>query len=194
MRQQVEVKSVGADGYAQVEAVRRSACSGDCDHCGGCASAKQHVLVRAKNPIGAAVGDQVIVETRSRAILGAAQQQGCQARAKAARAALIGNGVPQLPVVEQDAEIRRQVHRVAAELAAAAGHMGGAVAFFMLPCRLRGAEEQIEKRHIIADQKPGGKAAALAQSAAQAAVGGAVAVIVPDQEGIPPGADIAEHA
>lgn len=53
MRQQVEVKSVGADGYAQVEAVRRSACSGDCDHCGGCASAKQHVLVRAKNPIGA---------------------------------------------------------------------------------------------------------------------------------------------
>ena len=72
MRQQVEVKSVGADGYAQVEAVRRSACSGDCDHCGGCASAKQHVLVRAKNPIGAAVGDQVIVETSSRAILGAA--------------------------------------------------------------------------------------------------------------------------
>ena len=72
MRQQVEVKSVGADGYAQVEAVRRSACSGDCDHCGGCASAKQYVLVRAKNPIGAAVGDQVIVETSSRAILGAA--------------------------------------------------------------------------------------------------------------------------
>ena len=72
MRQQVEVKSVGADGYAQVEAVRRSACSGDCDHCGGCASAKQHVLVRAKNSIGAAVGDQVIVETSSRAILGAA--------------------------------------------------------------------------------------------------------------------------
>ena len=68
MRQQVEVKSVGADGYAQVEAVRRSACSGDCDHCGGCASAKQHVLVRAKNSIG----DQVIVETSSRAILGAA--------------------------------------------------------------------------------------------------------------------------
>ena len=126
--------------------------------------------------------------------IGAAQEQGRQARAETAQATLIGDGVPQLPVVEQDAEIRRQVHRIAAELAAAAGHMGRAMAFSALPCFLRRAEEQIEKRHIIADQKPGGKAAALAQGAAQAAVGGAVAVIVPDQEGIPPGADIAKHA
>lgn len=63
MRQQVEVKSVTPDGYAQVAAIRRSACSGDCHKCSGCGAVVQEVQVRAKNRIGARPGDQVIVET-----------------------------------------------------------------------------------------------------------------------------------
>lgn len=72
MRQQVEVKRVDADGYAQVEAIRRSACSGECHHCGGCDTVQQHVFVRAKNLIGAQVGQRVIVETSSPTVLLAA--------------------------------------------------------------------------------------------------------------------------
>lgn len=63
MRQQVEVKSVTPDGYAQVAAIRRSACSGDCHKCSGCGAVVQEVQVRAKNRIGARPGDHVIVET-----------------------------------------------------------------------------------------------------------------------------------
>ena len=71
MRQQVEVKSVSHDGYAQVAAIRRSACSGDCHKCSGCGAVVQEVQVRAKNRIGAVPGDQVIVETGTGAVFSA---------------------------------------------------------------------------------------------------------------------------
>lgn len=71
MRQQVEVKSVSADGYAHVAAIRRSACSGDCHKCSGCGAVVQEVQVRAKNLIGAVPGDQVIVESSTRAVFSA---------------------------------------------------------------------------------------------------------------------------
>lgn len=71
MRQQVEVKSVSPDGYAQVAAIRRSACSGDCHKCSGCGAVVQEVQVRAKNRIGAVPGDQVIVETGTGAVFSA---------------------------------------------------------------------------------------------------------------------------
>lgn len=71
MRQQVEVKSVTPDGYAQVAAIRKSACSGDCHKCSGCGAVVQEVQVRAKNRIGAVPGDQVIVETGTKAVFSA---------------------------------------------------------------------------------------------------------------------------
>lgn len=71
MRQQVEVKSVSTDGYAHVAAIRRSACSGDCHKCSGCGAVVQEVQVRARNLIGAVPGDQVIVETSTRAVFSA---------------------------------------------------------------------------------------------------------------------------
>ena len=61
MEQIVRVKSVSADGMAQVLHVRQSACSGDCHKCSGCGAAQEAIILEAENPIGAAVGDFVTV-------------------------------------------------------------------------------------------------------------------------------------
>ena len=61
MEQIVRVKSVSADGRAQVLHVRQSACSGDCHKCSGCGAAQEAIILEAENPIGAAVGDFVTV-------------------------------------------------------------------------------------------------------------------------------------
>lgn len=71
MEQIVTVRAIYPDGTAEVACRRASACGGDCGHCGGCTDA-QTVLVRAQNPIGAKPGDQVVVESASRQVLGAA--------------------------------------------------------------------------------------------------------------------------
>lgn len=69
MQQRVQVAKVFSDGYAEVFVQRESACSGECHKCSGCGAAKQQVFVRAKNPIGARPGDQVIVSSDDRQIL-----------------------------------------------------------------------------------------------------------------------------
>lgn len=69
MQQQVQVARVYPDGSAEVFACRESACSGDCHKCSGCGAQKQQVYVRARNPIGAAPGDQVIVSSEDRQVL-----------------------------------------------------------------------------------------------------------------------------
>ena len=73
MRQTVTVLSVQGDS-ATVSYDRPTACHMDCDHCaGGCASmtAKEQIVVRADNPIGASAGDRVVVESSSRSVYGA---------------------------------------------------------------------------------------------------------------------------
>lgn len=73
MEQVVTVRSLYPDGTAEVVCRRRTACSGNCDGCGGCSEGgTPEVAVRAKNPIGARPGDRVIVESGSAGVLGAA--------------------------------------------------------------------------------------------------------------------------
>ena len=62
MRQTVTVTAGGA--LATVSYDRPTACHGDCDSCGGCASmaAKEQITVQAENPIGAKPGDRVVIE------------------------------------------------------------------------------------------------------------------------------------
>lgn len=72
MEQIVRVKSVTADGRAQVLHVRESACSGDCHKCSGCGAAKEAIILEADNPIGAAVGDFVKISSDSGPVLRAA--------------------------------------------------------------------------------------------------------------------------
>ena len=69
MEQIVRVKSVTADGRAQVIHMRESACSGDCHKCSGCGAAKEAIILMADNPIGAAVGDFVKISSDSAPVL-----------------------------------------------------------------------------------------------------------------------------
>lgn len=72
MEQLVRVKETFDDGTALVIHVRESACSGDCHKCSGCGAAKETMLLKANNPIGAARGDLVRLESASGPVLKAA--------------------------------------------------------------------------------------------------------------------------
>lgn len=72
MEQTVRVSCVLEDGTAEVIRVRESACSGDCHKCSGCGSSQQTMVIRAENTIGARVGDWVVIEAKSSAVLKAA--------------------------------------------------------------------------------------------------------------------------
>lgn len=65
MEQIVRVREVYDDGTAQVIHVRESACSGDCHKCSGCGAAKEIMLLKAENPIGAQKGDLVVVKSET---------------------------------------------------------------------------------------------------------------------------------
>ena len=69
MEQIVRVKSIAANGRAQVLHVRQSACSGDCHKCSGCGAAQETMILEADNPIGAAVGDFVTIQAATGPVL-----------------------------------------------------------------------------------------------------------------------------
>ncbi len=72
MDQLVRVKESYNDGTALVICIRESACSGDCHKCSGCGAAKEAILFKARNPIGAGRGDLVNVRSESGPVLKAA--------------------------------------------------------------------------------------------------------------------------
>ena len=72
MEQLVRVRQTNDDGTAAVIHIRESACSGDCHKCSGCGAAKEAVIFTADNPIGAAPGDLVKVESSTAPVLKAA--------------------------------------------------------------------------------------------------------------------------
>lgn len=59
-----------SDGFAQVKIRRKSACGKNCAQCGGCASCE--AVVNAVNTIGAAAGDEVVLEIENKRALKAA--------------------------------------------------------------------------------------------------------------------------
>jgi len=65
MEQIVRVKEAHANGMATVLLQRESACSGDCHKCSGCGAAKEVMVFEARNPIGAARGDLVVIESQT---------------------------------------------------------------------------------------------------------------------------------
>ena len=72
MEQTVCVSRLLEDGSAEVIRMRQSACSGDCHQCSGCGSTPQTMVLRVENPIGAKVGDWVVIEAKTGAVLKAA--------------------------------------------------------------------------------------------------------------------------
>ena len=69
MTQKVRVRSVSADGTAQVLHLRQSACSGDCHKCSGCGAAQEGIVLTVDNPIGAKTGDLVTIEAATGPVL-----------------------------------------------------------------------------------------------------------------------------
>lgn len=65
MEQIVRVKETHEDGTATVFFQRESACSGDCHKCSGCGAAKEVMVFQARNPIGAARGDLVVITSKT---------------------------------------------------------------------------------------------------------------------------------
>lgn len=58
-------------GLAVVELRRSSACGDNCQSCGACDQAAKKQRFTARDPIGAAVGDRVLVEISTKVALGA---------------------------------------------------------------------------------------------------------------------------
>lgn len=72
MEQKAKVTRLLPHGRAELTVLRQSACSGDCDRCGGCGGVQQSLLVTAENRINACEGDMVYVSTASSLVLKAA--------------------------------------------------------------------------------------------------------------------------
>lgn len=72
MEQLVRIKETYPDGTALVVHIRESACSGDCHKCSGCGAAKEAILLKAANPIGAKPGSLVNIHSASGPVLKAA--------------------------------------------------------------------------------------------------------------------------
>lgn len=72
MEQKAKIRSVSADGKAQVMVIRESACSGDCHKCSGCGAAKETLIFEAVNAIGAREGEIVIITSESGPVLAGA--------------------------------------------------------------------------------------------------------------------------
>ena len=72
MEQLVREKQTYPDGTALVVHLRESACSGDCHKCSGCGAAKEAILFKADNPIGAKTGDLVNIRSETGPVLKAA--------------------------------------------------------------------------------------------------------------------------
>lgn len=72
MEQKVRIKEAYDDGTALVIHGRQSACSGDCHKCSGCGAAREVILLKAENPIGAVAGDWVFLRSDTGPVLKAA--------------------------------------------------------------------------------------------------------------------------
>jgi len=70
MNQNAVIKKILPDGKAEIEVIRKAACSADCSTCKGCNHhPEEKMYVEAFNPISAEVGDLVLVQTSTSKVL-----------------------------------------------------------------------------------------------------------------------------
>ncbi len=69
MTQIATVERILDEGHAEISVPRKSACGHDCEECAGCGVTGAAVHARALNPIGAAPGQKVVVESSTRKML-----------------------------------------------------------------------------------------------------------------------------
>lgn len=70
MTQIATVEKIINDTHAEISVPRKSACGHDCEECAGCGVTGNSVHATALNPVGAAVGQKVVVESSTRNLLG----------------------------------------------------------------------------------------------------------------------------
>jgi len=70
MTQIATVEKTLPGGMAEISVARQSACAHDCHECAGCGATAAPVRAQAHNPIGAAAGQKVVVESSSGRIFG----------------------------------------------------------------------------------------------------------------------------
>ena len=70
MTQIATVEKILPGGKAEISVPRKSACGHDCEECAGCGVSGASVRAVARNDIGAAVGQKVVVESSTKHLLG----------------------------------------------------------------------------------------------------------------------------
>ena len=70
MTQIATVEKILPGGKAEISVPRKSACGHDCEECAGCGVSGASVRAVARNDIGAAVGQKVVVESSTKKLLG----------------------------------------------------------------------------------------------------------------------------
>ena len=70
MTQIATVERILPGGMAEISVPRKSACGHDCEECAGCGLSGASVRAAARNPIGAEVGQKVVVESSTKKLLG----------------------------------------------------------------------------------------------------------------------------
>lgn len=70
MTQIATVEKILPGGRAEISVPRKSACGHDCEECAGCGVSGASVRAIAANPIGAGVGEKVVVESSSQKLYG----------------------------------------------------------------------------------------------------------------------------
>ena len=68
MERIVIVSRLPEEGIAEVIPVQTENCTGNCHGCSGCGSGKPRML-RVSNPIGARIGDRVVIEATAGAVI-----------------------------------------------------------------------------------------------------------------------------
>lgn len=69
MTQIATVSRIIDSNYAEISVPRKSACGHDCEECAGCGVTGAAVLARAANPIGARLGQKVVVQSDTNKML-----------------------------------------------------------------------------------------------------------------------------
>ena len=70
MTQIATVERLLQNGRAEITVARQSACAHDCHECAGCGGTPKPIHAVVNNPIGAQVGQKVVVESETRQMLG----------------------------------------------------------------------------------------------------------------------------
>ena len=70
MTQIATVEKILDSNYAEISVPRKSACGHDCEECAGCGMTGAAIRAKARNEIGAAPGEKVVVESSTQKLLG----------------------------------------------------------------------------------------------------------------------------